>query len=204
MVRTKSDASTAVMDPPASPEEIAGRMAAADVAERLALIAADVAEWRRVVLLIADGHDPDPKTVAAMAALCRRLKLQPDGIAEAVQAVQESRRHDAEVSRVRDALVKIKAREPELGREMKAAAARVRELHEEMAGYLGIQAGLPHAVQGAATVRQVNPLLFAKIEHVAERLLKADTGLAASTIKGLISHSSRLDGHVTSMGAWQR
>jgi hypothetical protein len=200
MVRKNSN--TAVIDPPARPHDIAAKVAAHDIETRLAAARTDIEEWRRIAWAIADGHEPTGKELAAIGDLTRRLRLPPDSLGEAVRAIQTERRHQAEVERVRSSLVDIKAREPELVAEIKAAEQRVRELHAEVLNYQGIQAGYPYSVQAANAVRQENPLIFAEVEHVAQRLVAAESGMASGTIKGMVPQPATLQGHVKTKGAW--
>jgi hypothetical protein len=200
MVRRKNDSEVAVMEPPARPEDIAARVAQADIDARKSSAVADIERWRQIVHQIADGTEPDGKSLAAMGDLNRRLRLPPDSVAQAVRAIHASRKHDAEVDRVRDELVRIKSREPELAAEIKAAEQRVRELHAQVLNYQGIQAGYPYSVQAANAVRQENPLIFAEVEHVAQRLVAAESGMASGTIKGMIPQPERLEGNFTKSG----
>ncbi|MBM4011848.1 MAG: hypothetical protein FJ286_10775, partial [Planctomycetes bacterium] len=63
--RTKDDGAVAVAEA-VNPDVIAARVAAADAEARKAEAAADVLRWREIVGSIADGHEPDGKTIAAI------------------------------------------------------------------------------------------------------------------------------------------
>lgn len=202
--RSKSENDVAVMEPPARPEDIAARVAQADTDARKASAIGDIEQWRQIVTDIADGTEPDGKALAAIGDLARRLRLPPDAVGQSVAAIQADRRHQAEIKRCRDAIVDIKQREPALAAEIKQVERRLAELRSELAGYQGTHAGYPHAVQAANATRQENPLLFAEVEHVAQRLIAADSGMTTDLFKAMVSQPARLEGHYTSTGAWHQ
>jgi hypothetical protein len=181
--RTKDDGGTAVMERKANPDEIAARVAAADAEARKAQAIADVLQWREVVASIADGHEPDGRTLAAIGDLARRLRLPPDAVARSVAAVQEHGRLQGECDRTRARIKDVKSREAELAAEMKATEAKLLALREELAEYAGLHRGYPFTAQAVAAVRSENPLLFGEPEHLAERLLKADTAMSGEVFK---------------------
>jgi len=200
MVRRKNDSEVAVMEPPARPHDIAAKVAAHDIETRLTAARTDIEQWREIAWAIADGHEPTGKELALIGDLTRRLRLPPDSLGEAVRAIQTERRHQAEVERVRSSLVDIKAREPELVAEIKATRQKLTALISELDNYHGIQAGLPNTMRSASEIRQTNPLLFADIEHVAGRLVAADSGTGAETIKAMVPQLERLEGNFTKSG----
>ncbi len=200
MVKRKTDSDTAVIDPPATPEQIAARVAAADVEHRHAAAVADIVQWREIVTSIADGHEPSGKELAAIGDLARRLRLPPDAVGSSVRAIQTERRHQAEVARVRDRVTEIKDHEPQLRADIKAVEQRLLELRGQLGEYVGIHDSLHHTVRAAAEVRQENPLLFAAPEHVASRLVASDSGMALKTLTDMIPQPERLEGHFTKSG----
>lgn len=197
MVRRKDDnGGTAVVER-GNPEDIAARVAAADAAARRAAVVADIEEFRSVVQRIADGSEPDGKALAAIGDLTRRLRLPVGAVSQAVKAVQDDRRHQAEVARIKGRLVEVKAREQELVAELKAAQARLLALQEELAEYRGLHASYPYVVQAANGNRGEHPLLFAPVEHVAEQLTAADSGMATATLAAMVPQAMAAEGHST-------
>lgn len=196
MVRRRDDGGTAVMER-GNPEDIAARVATVEAEARRAAVVADIEQFRGVVLRIADGHEPDGKALAAIGDLTRRLRLPVGAVSQAVKAVQDDRRHQAEVARIKGRLVEVKAREQELVAELKAAQARLLALQEELAEYRGLHAGYPFIVQAANGNRGDNPLLFAPVEQLAERLTAADAGMASSTLKAMVPQPMAAEGHST-------
>lgn len=204
MVRRKNDSDMAVMEPPARPEDIAARVAQADIEARKASAVADIEQWRQIVTDIADGTEPDGKALAAIGDLARRLRLPPDAVGQSVKAIQADRRHQAEIIRARDAIVDIKQREPLLTAELKQVERRLAELRSELAGYAGTHTAYPFAVQAANATRQENPLLFAEVENVAQKLVAAESGMSSEMFKSMVPQRARLEGHYTSTGAWHQ
>ena len=195
MVRRKDEhGGTAVVER-GNPDDIAARVAAADAEARRAAIVGDIEEFRAVVQRIADGHEPDGRALAAIGDLARRLRLPVDAVSQAVKAVQDDRRHQAEIARIKGRLVEVKAREQELAAEFKAAQARLLALQEELAEYRGLHASYPYVVQAANGNRGEHPLLFAPVEHVAERLTAADAGMASATLKTMVPQAMAAEGH---------
>jgi hypothetical protein len=192
--RTKDDGGTAVIEQTGNPEAIAARIAAADAEARRANAVADVEEWRRVVNRIADGIEPDGRTLAAIGDLARRLHLPPDAVARSVKAVQDERRLQGEVDSTKSRIKDVKAREDELAQEIKAVEARLRELTMELNEYRGLHAGYPYQAQAVAAIRGDNPLLFAPVEAVAARLVAANAGMSTDVLKPMVPQAARLDG----------
>lgn len=196
MVRRRDDGGTAVMER-GNPEDIAARVATVEAEARRAAVMADIEQFREVVERIADGHEPDGKSLAAIGDLTRRLRLPVGAVSQAVKAVQDDRRHQAEVARIKGRLVEIKDREADLTREIKEAERKLLTLREELAEYVGLHRGYPYVVQAANGNRGDNPLLFAPVERVAERLTAADAGMASSTLKAMVPQPMAAEGHST-------
>jgi hypothetical protein len=202
MVRRKNDdGATVVMERPATPEQIAARVAAADAEARKAELISDVEAWRRVVHDIAAGQEPDGKTLAAIGDLSRRLRLPPDSIARGVKAVQEERRLQGEADRMKQKIVSVKDREAELAAEIKAVEARLRELNTELGEYHSMHRGYPFAVHAVAAIKAEHPVVFAAPEHVADRLMAADSGMSLEALKAMQPAEWRADGH-SSKATW--
>jgi hypothetical protein len=195
----RDDGGTAVIDnkPTAAPADIAARVAAADADARLREAVAAVEQWRGIVRAIASGIEPDGPTLAAVGDLGRKLRLPPDALARAVAAVQEERRLQGECDTSRSRIAAIKAREPELAAEIKAAQAKLLALNEELAEYRGLHSAYPFAAQAVAAVKQDNPLVFAGAEIVAARLIAADNAVGTATLKSMAPQEWRPEGHHT-------
>jgi hypothetical protein len=191
--RTKDDGGAAVIE--RSPTDIAAMVQAVEAESRRAAIMADLEAFRGIVHRIADGDQLDGKTLAAMADIGRRLHLPMDAVTRAVAAVQDERRHAAEVDRVKARLVEVKAREPELAREMRETEAKLLSLRRELNEYVSLHNTMPHAMMAVSGVRGENPLVFAALEHVAEKLLAADAGMSTSVFKGMQPQGVRPEGH---------
>jgi len=197
--RTKDDGAVAVAEA-VNPDVIAARVAAADAEARKAEAAADVLRWREIVGSIADGHEPDGKTIAAIGTLAQRLHLPPDAVARSVKAVQEERRQQAAVDATKQRLADVKAREQELAAEIKATEARLRELNTEVGTYHALARGYPFQAQAVAAVRSENPLLFGDVEHLSERITKADAAMSTEVFKPAKNYP-HLEG--ASRGGWE-
>lgn len=191
--RTKNDGGTAVADP----HDIAARIAAADADARRAQVVADIEEFRTVCASIADGHEPDGKALASIGDLARRLRLPPEAVSKAVAAIQTDRKHAADAARAKEVMVSVKEREPELKAAIKAAETRLRDLREELVECAGAHAAYPFQVQAMNALRGENPLLFAPVDHVADRLTAADTGMSLAALKALEPQPMVAEGHGT-------
>lgn len=198
--RTTNDGGTAVIDRKGDPDLIAARVAAAEAEARREAATADVNEWRRIVSAIADGQEPDGKTLAAIGDLCRRLRLPADAVAASVSAIREERRLQAECDSVRDRITSMKDREAEIATEVKAVEARLLALREEIAEHHGLHAGYPHLAVAVARVRNENPVLFADAAHVADRLTAAEAGIGTDVFKSMVPQQPHLDS--CSRGTW--
>lgn len=199
--RAKDDNATAVMERTGNPDDIAAKIAAADADARRAEAVNDIAEFRAVVERIADGIEPDGRALASIGDLARKLRLPPDAVSQAVRAVQDHRRLQAELDRTKQRIKDVKAREDELAAEIKAAQATLLALNEELAEYHGLHHGYPFQAHAVAAVKSENPLLFADLEHVAGRLLVADSGMSTATLNSMVPQRMVLEGH-TSRGTW--
>jgi hypothetical protein len=201
MVRRKDGNGAAVIERK-DPTDIAAMVQAVEAESRLAAIMADLEAFRGIVHGIADGQEPDAKMLAAMGDIGRRLHLPKDAVTRAVAAVQDERRHAAEVDRVKSRLVEVKAREPELAGEMRETEAKLLSLRRELNEYVGLHNTMPHAMMAVNGVRGENPLVFAALEHVAEKLLAADAGMSTAVFKGMQPQGVRPEGH-TSRTQWE-
>lgn len=190
--RAKDNAGTAVLERTGNPDEIAARVAAADAEARRAAVVADIEQFRGIVSGIADGIEPDGKTLAAIGDLARRLRLPTDAVSRAVKAMQDERRLQAQVDDTKARLADVKAREVELAAEMKAAEAKLLALREEVAEYHALHRGYPYLVQAVSSVKGENPLLFSPVDVVAERLIKADGGMSIDTLKGMVPDAANV------------
>jgi hypothetical protein len=200
MVRRKDEnGGTAVVER-GNPEDIAARVAAADAEARRAAVVADIEEFRSVVQRIADGSEPDGKALAAIGSLAQRLRLPPDAVARSVRAVQEERRLQADIERTKGRIKDVKSREVELAAEIKAAEKKLLTLREELAEYAGLHRGYPYQAQAVAAVRAEHPLLFGEVEHLAERVIKADAAMSTDTFKPATNYP-HLEG--ASRGTWE-
>ena len=202
MVRKNNDGAVAVIER-GNPDDIAARVAAAEVKARRAEATADVEQFRRIVVAIADGIEPDGRTLAAIGDLGRRLRLPPDSVSLAVKAIRDERRLQGECDRTTDRIKSVKAREVELAAEMKAAEAKLLALREELAEYVGLHQGYPFQAIAVAHVRNENPLLFAAVEKVTDRLVAVDSGMSTAMFDSMKTQEWRVEGHLSG-AAWEK
>jgi len=202
MVRKNNDGAVAVMER-GNPDDIAARVAALEVEARRAEATADVEQFRSIVVAIADGIEPDGKTLAAIGDLGRRLRLPPDSVSLAVKAIRDERRLQGECDRTTDRIKSVKAREVELAAEMKATEAKLLALREELAEYVGLHQGYPFQAIAVAHVRNENPLLFAAVAKVTDRLVAVDSGMSTAMFDSMKTKEWRVEGHLSG-AAWEK
>lgn len=197
--RTKDDGGAGVMELTANPDAIAARVATADAEARKAEATADVERWREIVGMIADGHEPDGKTIAAIGELARRLRLPADAVASSVRAVQEERRLQGELTATKQRMADVKSRETELAQELRATEQRLRELNTELGTYHALHRGYPFQAQAVAAVRSENPLMFGDVASLVARITKADSDVGTDVFKAGPQYR-----HIesTTRGAW--
>ena len=200
--KTRDDGATAVIER-GKPDDIAARVAALEVEARRAEATADVEQFRKIVAGIAEGIEPDGKTLAAIGDLGRRLRLPPDSVSIAVKAIRDERRLQAECDRTTDRIKSVTGRRVELAAEMKAAEAKLLALREELAEYVGLQQGYPHQAMAVAHVRNENPLLFAPVSKVTDRLVAVDSGMGTAMFDSMKTQEWRVEGHV-SRSVWEK
>lgn len=197
--RTKDDGGVAVVEA-VNPDVIAARVAAADAESRRAQAAADIERWREIVASIADGHEPDGKTIAAIGSLAQRLRLPADAVAASVKALQDERRLQGELTATKQRIADVKAREQELAAQIKATEAQLVKLNAEVGTYHALHRGYPYQAQAVAAVRSEHPLLFGNVEHLVERIVKADAAMSTDTFKPARNYPN-LEG--LSRGTWE-
>ncbi len=203
MVRkTRDDGAVAVIER-GNPDDIAARVAAAEVEARRAEATADVQQFRQIVVAIADGIEPDGKTLAAIGDLGRRLRLPPDSVSLAVRAIRDERRLQGDCDRTTDRIKSVKAREVELAAEMKATEAKLLALREELAEYVGLHQGYPFQAIAVAHVRRENPLLFAPVAKVTDQLVAVDAGMSTAMFDSMKTKEWRVEGHLSG-AAWEK
>lgn len=196
--RAKDNGGTAVIEQTGNPSDIAARVVAADAVARKAEAVVAVESYREIIGRIADGQEPNGKMLAAIGDLCRRLHLPPDAVARSVEAIHQERLLQAQVTHTKTRLADIKSREVELAAEIKATRAKLLALDEELAEYVGLHRGYPFQAQAVAAVRGDNPVLFAPVEAVADRLVSADAAMGSDTFASLVPQPATLQGHYSS------
>ena len=143
------------------------------------------------------------RTLAAIGDLGRRLRLPPDSVSIAVKAIRDERRLQADCDRTTDRIKSVKAREVELAAEMKAAEAKLLALREELAEYVALHQGYPHQAIAVAHVRNENPLLFAPLSKVTDRLVAVDSGMGTAMFDSMKTQEWRAEGHVSG-SVWEK
>jgi tyrosyl-tRNA synthetase len=92
------------------------------------------------------------------------------------------------------------------GEEAEAAFDRVfvqREAPEEVAEYVALHQGYPHQAVAVAHVRRENPLLFAPVAKVIDRLVAVDSGMSTAMFDSMKSKEWRVEGHVSG-AVWEK
>jgi hypothetical protein len=198
----REDGGTVTVDntPQEKPVDLAARLAAAATEARRREAAAAIAEYRGIVHGLADGREPDGETLAAIGDLSGKLRLPPDALSRSVAALQEERRLRANLEEVRVKQAEIKAAEPRLAAEIRAAEKKLLELREQLAEYHAIASSYPWAFRAVAEVKAENPLVFGELEHVAARFVAADGAMGTATLKSLVPREWKAEGHVARWG----
>jgi hypothetical protein len=162
----------AVAEPPKrSPAEIAAAAAARSEELRRATLVADVEQWRALVAKIASGSEPSGEELASIAELASRLALPEGSLAAHVAVVEQDKRLHESLATQRELGANAEARSPLLQVELEAARRRVAELTAEADANFYTQADVGHLTHRVGEHRQKNPLLFAPVELLAERLI---------------------------------
>jgi hypothetical protein len=129
-------------------------------------------------LAVAELPKRSPTEIAADAAArseemrrASRLKLPEGSLAAHVAVLEQDKRLHESVANQKELGAKAEARSPLLQKELEAARRRVAELVAEADANFYTQADVGHLTHRVGEHRQKNPLLFAPVELLAERLI---------------------------------
>lgn len=134
-------------------------------------VVGEVKRWREVCQGIADGREPDGKTLAEIAEIADRLSLPVNALADDVAALVELKRLAEKAAKKQTERESLEAQAPEL----KAALATARQEVERTTLLLRRIDVLVSSEAGAGISTQrlkaANPRLFADADHAADAIL---------------------------------
>jgi len=186
MVKRKDSGAVAVAEAPRrSPGDIAAAVAEKQLRQRRDAVRRDVVAWRALVTAVADGHEPDGQALADIGDLSARLRAPADSVAVGVAALEVDRGFEQQLSAVSARLRDLKAREPQLRKDLDEARQRLKALESEVADFYRVHSTAPDIQRSRSENRAKAPLLFADEDTVVEQLLRADDGMGKRTMDTL-------------------
>jgi hypothetical protein len=166
-----------------NPAEIAAAAAARSEEIRRATLREDLEQWRRIVIDIADGHEPTGDDLNDIAELTARLKLPEGSLADHVAAVVHDRRLTTETAAAEQRHAKAVERLPELEFDIEAVHQRWRALQFELQQNRSLMSALSDIVTSQAEHRRRNPVVFTEVDQLVERAIYNDARQGCATIQ---------------------
>lgn len=180
MTMTKTRAKA---EPIRTPAEIAAAAASRSEEIRRASLRDDLEQWRRIIVDIADGHEPAGDTLANIAELSARLKMPEGSLAEHVAALVQDRRLTTETAAAEQRHAQALKRQPGLEADLEAVQQRWRTLQLEVQQNRSLEAALSDIVSSQAEHRRSNPVLFVDLDTLVDRAIQNDARQGSVTIQ---------------------
>jgi len=168
---------------PKNPAEIAAAAAARSEEIRRATLRDDLEQWRRIVIDIADGHEPAGDDLTDIAELTARLKLPEGSLADHVAAVVHDRRLTTETGAAEQRHAKAVERQPGLEADIEAVQQRWRALQLELQQNRSLMSALSDIAASQAEHRRRNPVVFTEVDQLVERAIHNDARQGCATIQ---------------------
>ena len=134
-------------------------------------VVSDVSRWLELCQSIADGREPDGRTLAEIAEIADRLTLPHNALADDVAAIAEHKRLVDKAAAKRAEREALEAQAPELQKALadaKNEVERITLLFRRVTSLTGSEIAIS---QSAGTVKANNPRLFQPAESFADSVI---------------------------------